>query len=439
MNLYSLGFLFVFLPLGAFFYYFLKGRMRSIFLLLLSLLFVALLSPLFLLLMVVCVGLDFLLSKPIAYAHPRARAIMGFCVVKDILLFVVCSSLMELGHLALPLGISIAAFTSLGYITDLYHGEVDLVEDAVDYGIFCCFFGKLYVGPIVSAKDFIPQIKKAHLTPEGVSGGMVLLIRGLAKKVVLADSLLELIGRWDSLLTGGVTVLGTWMRVICYIFYIYFTLSGYSDMATGTGAIFGLDLPENFHHPLQASSVTDFFSRFNISANRFVRKYVYQALGAEDNGKLSTAVNIMLITMLMGLWYGINLNYLVWGAFLGIFIVIEVLYIEKHADRISPLWTHIYTFAAILISFCWFCGKSLGSSARALRVMLGFGGVPFASEGCVYLLQSYWLLLLVSIFFCAGLAAPLFRRISKARPKLAKALSLLSNLFLLATSLAFMV
>lgn len=439
MHLYSLGFLFVFLPLGALLYYFCRGRMRSIVLLMLSLLFVALLSPLFLLLMVVCVGLDFLLAKPIAYAHPRARAILYFCFIKDILLFVVCSSLMQLHLLVLPLGISIAAFTSLGYIADLYRGETDLVEDPVAYGLFCCFFGKLYVGPIVSANDFIPQVANARLTAAGVSDGMVQFIRGLAKKVILADSLWELIARWDLLLADNVTVLGTWMRIICYILYIYFTLSGYSDMATGTGAVFGLSLPENFHHPLQASSVTDFFSRFNISANRFVRKYVYQALGAEDNGPLSTAVNIMLITMLMGLWYGINLNFLVWGAFLGIFIVFEVLCLEKRLDRIPPFFTRAYTFVAILISFCWYSGASLGDSQRALQVMFGFGGVPAANMGCVYLLQSYWLLLLISVFFCSGLPALLFKRLSLARPAGARILTLIANILMLAVSLAFMI
>ena len=439
MDLYSLGFLFIFLPVGAFCYYLLHGRARIIFLLLLSLLFAALLSPLYLILTVATIAIDFLLSKPIAFAHPKARQMLIFCIIKDLLVFVVCSSLTELHLLYLPLGISITVFTSLGYVTDLYHGETDLIEDPAAFGLFCCFFGKLYVGPIVTASDFIPQLEKASLTPEGVGNGMVLLIRGLAKKVILADSLMELIGRFEALSRESPTVLGTWMYVICYILYIYFLLSGFSDMATGTGAIFGLDLPENFRHPLQSSSVTDFFSRFNISANRFVRKYVYQALGAEDNGPLSTSVNIMLTTMLMGLWYGIRLNYLVWGAFLGVFIIIEVLYIEKHADRIPVFLCRTYTFVAILISFCWFCGSSLSASFHSLKVMFGMGGIPGANAGCLYLLQSHWLLLLVSVFFCTGLSAPLHKRFSHAHPDAGRVISLIANLLLLGTALAYMV
>lgn len=439
MNLYSLGFLFVFLPLGSLTYYFLRGRARSIFLLGLSLLFVGLLSPLFLLLMVLAVAIDFWLAKPIAYAHPKAKAIFAFCAVKDILLFVVTSSLSQLHMLALPLSISIVSFTSIGYLADLYHGETDLVEDPVAYGLYCCFFGKLYVGPIVSANDFIPQVASAHMTPESVTRGMPQFILGLAKKVVLADPLMELIGCWEGLLDSGFTVLGAWMRVITFIFYIYFTLSGFSDMARGIGAIFGYSLPENFRHPLQASSIAEFFSRFNISANRFVRKYVYQALGAEDNGRLSTAVNIMLITMLMGVWYGIDLNYLVWGAFLGIFIVFEVLYLDQHAERIPPYLSRIYTFIAILISFCWFSGRNIGDSWYSLQAMFGIGRLPFLNEGCIYLLQSHWLLLLLSAFFCTGMAAPLFGRFCKKYPTAGHICSLLLTLGLLITSLAFMV
>lgn len=438
MPLTSLGFLFVFLPAGGLLYYFLRGAGRRIFLLCYSLLFVGLLSPLCLLLLLAVTVPDYLLARPIAMAHPRAHAILLAAVAKDIALAVLCSVLTELGRLMLPVGITITAFTSVGYLIDLYHMECDSIDDPIRYGVFCCFFGKLPIGPIVSAQQFIPQLEHLQMTAEGITRGMVQFLRGLAKIVILAASLQQLITQWETLLSLQVTVLGTWLHVLCYIFYIYFTLSGYSDMARGTGAIFGLDLPENFHHPLQSSSVADFFGRFNISANRFVRKYVYQALGAEDNGPLSTSVNILLITMLMGLWYGINLNYLVWGAFLGLFIIFEVLYIERHVEKIPPYLCRLYTFIAILISFCWYCGDSLSASAASLRVMLGLGGAAAANQSCLYLLQTHWLLLLASAYLCSGAATPLMARFTRRWPGLSHAVTLLWNLILLATSLAFL-
>ena len=438
MQLYSLGFFFFLLPLGGLAYYFLRGSGRRIFLLFYSLLFVALLSPLCLAVILAMAIPDFLLARLIADAHPKARTILLFCVIKDLTLVVLFSILTELGRLVLPLGIAIAAFTSIGYLIDLYHGECELIEDPAAYGVFCCFFGKLYVGPIVSAQQFIPQLENLQMTGEGITRGMIQFLRGLAKIVVLADSLWALIAQWETLLAQEVTVLGTWLHVLCYIFYVYFTLSGYSDMARGTGAIFGLDLPENFHHPLQSASVADFFGRFNISANRFVRKYVYQALGAEDNGPLSTSVNILLITMLMGLWYGINLNYLVWGAFLGLFIVFEVLYIDRHVEKIPPYLCRLYTFIAILISFCWYCGDSLAASAASLKVMLGLSGAAAANQSCFYLLQTHWLLLAVSVFLCSGALTPLLARFTRRWPNVAHTAALLWNVVLLATSLAFL-
>lgn len=158
MQLTSLGFLFVLLPVGGLIYYFLRGAGRRRFLLGYSLLFVGLLSPLCLLLLLAVMVPDYLLARYIAMAHPRARSILLGCVIKDISLAVVCSILTELDKLILPVGISIAAFTSVGYLIDLYHGECDPIDDPIRYGVFCSFFGKLYIGPIVSAQQFVPQL-----------------------------------------------------------------------------------------------------------------------------------------------------------------------------------------------------------------------------------------------------------------------------------------
>ena len=217
MQLYSLGFLFLLLPVGGLIYYFLRGSMRRVFLLCYSLLFVGLLSPLSLLLLLAVMIPDYLLARYIAMAHPKARTLLLGCVIKDIALAVACSILTELDKLILPVGVFIAAFTSVGYLIDLYRGECEPIEDPVCYGVFCCFFGKLYIGPVVSAQQFIPQLENLQMTAEGITRGMVQFLRGLAKIVVLAGSLQELILQWETLLSLEVTVLGTWLHVLCYI------------------------------------------------------------------------------------------------------------------------------------------------------------------------------------------------------------------------------
>ena len=406
--------------------------------------------PVNLLIMLACVYADYLLARPIflyGKGSIPARAALYFAAVKSILLFIALSSVSQLGLIAMPTGVAVYAFTSLGYLIDLYNGETEPVTSAYDYGLFCCFFGKIYVGPIVSSNDFIPQLYRPFRPSlTRIGNGFVWFVHGLAKKVILADSILTLAGRLKAVDYTDKTIFSVWLLLVCYIFATYFTLSGYSDMARGVGSILGLDLPENFHYPLQADSVTDFFSRFNISAYRFVRKYVYGALGAEDNGPLATTLNIMLITMLMGLWYGVSVNFLVWGASLGLVIVLETVFGERCLHRVPALFRRLYTFVCIVLSFVWFSTQSLSQSFFYLRTMLGLErsayGLPapaLVDEYSLYLASSNWLLLLLCVFFCTGLTSRTSRRLASRRPLLAGFLSGASNLFLLAAALAFMV
>ena len=268
--------------------------------------------------------------------------------------------------------------------------------------------------------------------------------------LLLADGVTALCEEFRAIPTADKTVLSVWMLVVCAVFSAYYTLSGFSDMARGVGAIFGLDLPENFHYPLQAQSVTDFFSRFNISANRFVRKYIYQALGAEDNGPLSTTLNIMLITMLMGLWYGIRLNLLVWGSFLGVFIVLETLF-EEGFQKIPLFFRYVYTFTMVILSFVWYSSFSLSQAGFYLQTMLGLRTVPllqalsgaayapFVNEHCLYLLGSNWLLLAACALFCTSGVTSLGHRFQRRFAKTSVAVSLGANLALTGLVLTFLV
>jgi len=282
--------------------------------------------------------------------------------------------------------------------------------------------------------------------------GVVFLIHGLAKKVILADSLALLVEELRGIPYLDKTVLSVWTLIICFILQVYYTLSGYSDMARGIGGIFGLELPENFHYPLQSESVSDFFSRFNISSNRFVRKYVYGALGAEDNGPLATTLNIMLITMLMGLWYGVRLNYLVWGASLGVFIVLETLWGERFFARLPTLLRRLYTLVVIVVSFAWFSSASISQGVFYLRTMFGMrtldllqglrGNTPYAmawSDQSLYLLTQNWLLLAACALLCTSIVYRNTRRLKLRFPRAMEGVTFVTNILLFGLSLAFMV
>lgn len=441
MTIHSLSFIFLFLPLAALAYYLAPQRARAGVLFVASVGFCALVQPLDTLVMLASVYADFLLARPVfagGRGDRRARACLLFSVAKDILMFVAFSSLDQLSIKAMPLGVAVYSFTSLGYMVDLYNGETDLVTSPMEYGVFCCFFGKLSVGPIVSCGSLVPQLRGVVFSPEKVSEGADWFVRGLAKYVILAEGVSALARQLSELPYADKTVLSVWMLVVCTVFRTYFTLSGFSDMARGLGGIFGLSLPENFHYPLQAESVTDFFSRFNISANRFVRKYVYAALGAEDNGKLSTTLNIMLITMLMGIWYGVSINLLAWGASLGVLIVLETLF-ERFFERLPALVKRLYTFVAVVFSFSWYCGSSPGQSLFYLRTMVGAGDAAASNAVCLWLITSNWLLLLCCVVMCTNLVNLVARYTELRWPAAAHVLGAAADLALLALAVSFLV
>lgn len=453
MHIYTLSFLLVFLPVTVLIYYTVPAHYRVFVLFLASLYFYASLSTLGLAVMLASVGLDLLAAKPLflwGKGDRRARLLLLAAAAKNILLFVTLSSLSQLQNTEMPLGVVVYAFTSLGYLADLYNGEADLVVDPYEYGLFCCFFGKIYVGPILSYNDFSRQLRDFKPSLTKIGSGAAFLLHGLAKKVILADSLAVLTGELRAIPYLDKTVLSVWMLIVCAILQVYYTLSGFSDMAKGLGSIFGLELPENFHYPLQSESVTDFFSRFNISANRFVRKYVYGALGAEDNGPLSTTLNIMLITMLMGLWYGIRLNYLIWGGSLGLFIVLETLWGEALFDRLPALARRLYTLVVIVVSFAWYSSLSFSQGLFYLQTMFGLRtwdlprsliGGPYAmawNEETLYLLLQNWLLLAVCLLVCTSLIHRNAQRLHHRFPRLMEGVALLTNTLLFTGVLAFM-
>ncbi len=224
-------------------------------------------------------------------------------------------------------------------------------------------------------------------------------------------------------------VLHVWMMVACLSLSICFLLSGLCDMARGLGLIFGLDLPENFRDPFRSISINDFFSRFNITVNRFMRKYVYTAFGAPQGGTLSGIFNILLLSILIGLWYGIRLNMVVWGLYFSALVLCEKFLLRRIAEAIPPVLPWIGCTIAVQVSFVLFAGSSLKQSVDYLRVMFGLSGADFLSNE---------VLLLVAVFCASGMgrvAAGFFRRTS---PQIWEMVSTLLTLILLVVTTAFM-
>jgi len=218
------------------------------------------------------------------------------------------------------------------------------------------------------------------------------------------------------------TVLSTWCLVIALAFSVYFTLSGFCDMAKGIAAMFGIKLPANFYYPYQSRSVEDFFNRFNITVNQYFRRTVYRSLQEDKNGPAADALNILVIGMLMGLWFGFHVNYLLWGLYLGSFIILEKYLYKKVLQATPTLFCRVYALCVVLSSFTIFAGNSARQSLGFIRDMFGFGGLEAFNEQILYLLSSNWLLLVLCVFFSTSLTYVVSTWMRKLWPRVSRVL-----------------
>ena len=440
MEMVSFSFLFVFLPLAVALYYLLPCRLRNHCLLALSLLFYGLLDWQALLVMVGLLGLQYLAVLVIHHRgrqHRLARFSCTAAVVLSVGLLVVWSSFAQIKHTALPLGMLVYLLTGLGYVVDFYRGEAQL-ESPVRFGVMCCFFGKLYAGPLVEHEEILPSLQQPKFQLSRVGEGTLQFVQGLAKKVLLADQATVVYSAMASISWASLPVLGAWLMVFCSAFSTYFTLSAYCDMAVGLGHIFGLQLPRNFAYPFQSRTVTDFFARFNITVTRYIRRYVYRFLGYDSGGNLSNAFNLMLTAMLAGLWFGVRLNTLVWGMFLGVFMIVEVLWGHKLFDRIPPFFLRVYAFAVVLLSFSLLASSSLAQAWNTVAVMTGLAGHGIINQTVQYMLVSRGVVLVACLLFSTSLYNKIGNWFRQRYPGISRAAAVVLNTLLFALTLAVM-
>ncbi len=442
MELHSLTFLFLFLPLTLAAYYCAPGRAKNAVLLGVSLLFYGLLQPLWLPVMVVSVLADYRVAASIhrfGREDRRSALLIKIAVAKALTLIVLVAVAHQVYGFPMPLGIYIYLLTSLGYLLDFYKGEVPFEPSLVRFGVFCCFFGKLAAGPLVEYQEVGGDLARSSLSLPELGRGLCIFIRGLGKKVLVADGINRVYLTLRAIPAVQLDQLGTWALVFCSAFSVYFTLSAYCDMARGLGRCFGMELPLNFNYPFEARTVDDFFSRFNTTISRFIRKHVYLPLGSDQNGRVSAALNILLTAMLMGLWFGLQINFLAWGTFLGLLLIAENLWLQKVFQYIPPFFVRVLTFAATLLSFAVFSADSLSIAWTYLHNLLGLGPqMGEIAERVLYLLSSNYTVIALCFVLSSSLVTKVGRRLARRSPVLAAAGGGLMHLGLLAITVAFM-
>ena len=360
MSFSSLSFLYAFLPLVVVLYFLSPSpRWRNGVLLLSSLFFYAWGAPKALALLVGMTALVWLCGlgteKGLAFCHPLSLALVlgSLILFKYLGFFAGLFGVKTLPALLLPAGISFTSFQLMAYSIDLRRGQIRAERDFFRFLLYVSFFPQLLQGPILRYGATAPMLGERTVTLDGAVCGLRRFVRGLAKKVLLADQAAVL----ASTLYGQQEIVGTsalWLAALCYTLQIYHDFSGYSDMAVGLGQMFGFTLPENFDHPYASLSVTDFWRRWHITLSLWFRDYVYIPLGGNRVKRARFVLNLLTVWALTGLWHGASWNFVLWGLYYGVLLLIEKLVIGKRIERVPPLLRWAVTFALVNVGWVLF-------------------------------------------------------------------------------------
>ena len=411
----SIVFLFTFLPAVVILYYLLPVRFRNVILLLASLVFYAWGEPVYLFLMLLSIlfnyfsGLDIARNLQDKRAAKRSLvfnliinlAVLGFFKYEGFLLDTLNGILpvhISYHALPLPIGISFYTFQILSYIIDVYRGNVKVQTNLPNFALYVTMFPQLIAGPIVQYADVDEQLASREVSRTKFGEGSMYFIRGLAKKVLLANTSGMIFTEVSGLAKGNIAVMTAWLGAFAYMFQIYFDFSGYSDMAIGLGKMFGFEFNMNFNYPYVSKSITEFWRRWHISLSSWFRDYVYIPLGGSRVSKIKHIRNLLIVWFLTGLWHGAAWNFVAWGLYYGVILIIEKYLLSPVLDRLPDVVRHIYSIVLVVIGWVLFFSSSFGQAADYIRVMFGAGAHGFADRESMYLLTSNLILWLILIF-----------------------------------------
>ena len=314
-------------------------------------------------------------------------------------------------RLALPVGISFYTFQCLSYTIDVYRGEVPPQKNILSFGAYVAMFPQLIAGPIVRYSDIARQLENRTHSREEFFAGLRRFLVGLSKKVILADNFALLAKLFRE--SDEKSVLFYWLYALAFLFNIYFDFSGYSDMAIGLGRIFGFDFPENFNYPYLSKSVTEFWRRWHMTLGSWFRDYVYIPMGGNRVSKGRWVFNILTVWMLTGLWHGAAWNFVLWGLFFGVMLMIEKW--VPALQKLPHFLRHGYVLLAVIFSFVLFNAESLSQAVSDLAGLFGIG-VGLLSPAAVYYLKSYGVLFGLGILGSTPLVKQTAAKLGKTKP-----------------------
>ncbi len=409
----SLLFLFRYLPIVLALYFILPKKFRNALLFLASLVFYAWGEPVYVVLMLFSTVVDYTHGIMVAKFKSQGKigaakivvassmiinlSLLGFFKYSDFLITnvnTIFGTDIGLLNLALPIGISFYTFQTMSYTIDVYRGDAKVQRNIISFGAYVALFPQLIAGPIVQFKTIAEQLDHRKESFDDFASGVSRFMTGLGKKVLLANNAGII---WDTVLASdldNLPVLTAWIGILAYSFQIYFDFSGYSDMAIGLGRMLGFKFLENFNYPYISKSITEFWRRWHISLGTWFRDYVYIPLGGNRKGPLKHIRNICIVWLLTGIWHGANWNFILWGVYFGILLLIEKFFLLKLLEKLPKVVSHIYTLFFVVISWAIFAIVDMPTLGKYLAAMFGAGG-SFANTNSFYLLISNAILFII--------------------------------------------
>ena len=449
----SISFLFYFLPAVILLYYIVPFKFKNAVILAFSMFFYAWGGVKYALFMTIAMVLGYIFGLLVEKFRGKtlSKVILGIAVasiVSFMLYFKYMDFFIEningifgtslpLLKIVLPIGISFYTFQIISYVIDVYRGE-KAQKNPINLAAYVAMFPQLIAGPIVRYADIARELEhRTHSLPLAAAGARRFII-GLAKKVLIANAMYDL--SEIAYAATEKTVLFYWIYGIATALYIYFDFSGYSDMAIGLGKIFGFNFRENFNYPYISKSATEFWRRWHMSLGSWFRDYVYIPLGGNRVPKWRWFINIFAVWLFTGFWHGASWNFIIWGLFFGVLLVIEKFWTYKFLNK-SRVIGRVYILFAAIVSFMVFQIPTLGEAFTYIGGLFGAGGIPFASAETLYYLRNYGILLLMAFVGATPAVKSLATKFSESKKcgKLANVLEIIMMVVLLAVVTAFLV
>ena len=420
----SITFLFYFLPILLIIYFIVPKKFKNLVLFIFSLFFYFYGEPKYGFLLLLSCIINYIMGNLIDKYRKRAKVFLIIALMYNIgqlIYFKYLDFFIEninnifntnIGfmYIVMPIGISFFTFQTISYVVDIYNKKVESSKSFLNFATYVCLFPQLVAGPIVRYETIASELKNRESNFDTFALGVKRFTIGLAKKVLIANLLGEMCTSLASLPNGS--VMSYLFQAVGYTLQIYFDFSGYSDMAIGLGLFFGFHFLENFNYPLVASSITDFWRRWHISLSSFFRDYVYIPLGGNRVSLLKWIRNIFIVWFLTGFWHGASWNFILWGLYFAVILVLEKKIYGKYLNNTKVL-KYIYTIGLVVISFVIFNCETIGDIKIFLSSMFGLNNLPLINTETLYYIRSYLILLIIAIIASTPLLKVIGNKIKK--------------------------